>query len=205
MEHGITGASIIITANNHNPMIVSKDWLKSKGIIEEDPQDFNHTPGMSVFISENYQLIVDQLQFKLSLRVINDSNISALPHIVKRYVNALPETPYSSLAIDLKWTGFYNKQEIAHEILKSKFLKENVIQDHFKIIGKKTLIGCVVYKFEDNYRVRINIEPKIDSNDIIIFFYFLFEVKSLSDIITNLDQFDEYYKSSQEIVYNILE
>ena len=71
MEISLIGANIVVLAENHNPSIISKDWLSQKGIIKDNVISFTHTPAFSVVETENFSFFVDPDRLQLTLKMIS--------------------------------------------------------------------------------------------------------------------------------------
>lgn len=206
MKHTINSASIFITANNHNPMIVSKDWINQKGIIEEECENFNHSPTISIFTSKTYELIVDQQKLELNLRIISETNLLKLPEMIKKYVEALPETPYTSLELSFTWNTV--KDDEAYQILKDKYLNNDDVVKRCKG-DHETLIGFNIFRSTKDYILRIIINPwGTSGNSVVdgfnINFYYILNVKNSEELLEKLNIVDGIVNESKEIVEKIL-
>jgi len=64
----LIGASIVVLAKNHNPSIISKDWLIQNKIIEEEILNFTHLPIVSIIETNNINLFVDPNKLQLTIK-----------------------------------------------------------------------------------------------------------------------------------------
>lgn len=209
MKTSVTGVNITILAKNHNPSIASVEWLRDKEIITEQPENFTHTPVFSLFVSTNFQFFVETDALQLSLRIINDDNIKHLPEIITKYVDSLPETPYTSIRMNFNWTGYSEESYSGFQILKDKLIRhKEIIEKVFPPeLEADTKVGIIIYDLRKDYRLKLTIEPKLDSNskeDIAFNFNFHFDVKDVNIIKEKLSRFSEIYKLSQDIVEKII-
>ncbi|AKB76253.1 hypothetical protein MSLAZ_2992 [Methanosarcina lacustris Z-7289] len=100
MDLKLDGMNIIILAKNHNPSIISREWLRDKKIIEGDITNFAHTPAFSVVETETVSIVADPERLQISLKKDFQENITKLQEIADRYVEQLPETPYTAIGIN---------------------------------------------------------------------------------------------------------
>ena len=100
MEISLRVANIVILANTHNPSIISKEWLKEREVIEEAVVNFTHTPVFSIVETNNFLFIVNPDRLEISIKSTTTENMENLPRIVKKYINRLPETPYTAIGFN---------------------------------------------------------------------------------------------------------
>ena len=108
----LSGANVVILAKNHNPSIVSKEWLVQKKIIEEPVVSFVHTPAFSVVEADNFRLVVDPDRLQISVKNFDPKNIENLPKITDNYVNQLPETPYTAIGFNYSYRVATEKRDL---------------------------------------------------------------------------------------------
>lgn len=204
MEITLNGANIVVLARSHNPAIPSKDWLEKKNIIIEEPINFVNTPVFSLFETKNFALTVDQERWQIALKVINQVNIEAVPDITKKYVKALPETPYHAIGLNFQYIGKPTKGENCFEILKSIF-----VSDKQKI---KTSInsvdfnfGGIIYFDQGEFKIKIAIDPLLKTKKYVaINFSYHLESKEMKKILSNLGKFKKSAKQSNDIANKLL-
>ena len=68
MQVVLTQSNIVILVSNHDPGIVSKEWLNQEGILTEVPVNYINTPGFSLVETENYSLHIDPQRINISLK-----------------------------------------------------------------------------------------------------------------------------------------
>ena len=159
MKRIISSANIIILANNHNPAIPTKDWLLTKSVFSKEPTNFINTVLLSVFESEEYVLEINEKRLSLIVKKPEDIKIDELINIVKKYINALPETPYSAIGFNIHWRCIRsNSEENIISDLQKRFCKN---QDTIaKIIGTKEFkYGLSFIFIENDIQISVNIVP----------------------------------------------
>jgi len=183
-------ASIIILAKNHNPSIVTRDWLVNNKILDKIEESIN-IPIVSVARSKDFDLIVDPDRLLLRVRKICDSNIKLLSSISKRYIEKLPETPYKALHF-----------KFIYEVKGNKDLKDifNPRDDLFKRIFSidYKIGGTVHFKFK-KFSATVSLQPGV-GNKIIGDFTFRFKSDDKEEIKAQLTQHKEARKKSEKIL-----
>lgn len=205
MEISLNGANIVVLARNHNPAIPSKDWLEKKKIITEEPINFVNTPVFSLFETKNLTLIVDQSRWQISLKVINQVNIEALPVITTKYLKALPETPYHAIGLNFQYTGKPMRGENCFEIIKNVFISDT--QKVKSAINSKNFdFGGIIYFDQEKVRVKIALDPLLKTEqDVAVTFNYHLESKEVEEILANLTKFRKYAQQSKDILNKLLE
>lgn len=178
----LTQANIVILASNHDPGIVSRDWINQKKIFTEEPINYIHTPGFSLVETENYSLQIDQKRLNIGVKNLNENMISRLPEIASKYVEALPETPYRAVGLNSNWIA-----QLEHpDKLKGIFITD---KNHLNAIfheGTYNVGGIVIYKY-DPFNLHLTVRPEQGNNVSLDFNYHseISDFKELSKIISN--------------------
>lgn len=152
MESTLKNINVIIVAKNHNPSIISKDWLAHKKILLDPVEGFFHNPAISVIKTKYLEVLVDLERLKISPRELNDENIERTSKFVEAYINALPEIPYKAI-------GFNYDYEInlPYERLKTIFCKdENKFNNVFS--SDYTVGGIITFQ-KGSFIVTVTIKP----------------------------------------------
>lgn len=96
--------SVVVTAEFHNPSVLNRDFLVSKGIVPEDWEvaEALSTPAVSVLSYGNgIQWIVDQSKLTVTENCEFSFQEEYRVHpMVTRYLAALPSVPYRSLGLN---------------------------------------------------------------------------------------------------------
>lgn len=192
MELSLDSANIVILAKNHNPTIVSKEWLTQKEILTGEIVSFVHTPAFSVTETDIFTFIVDPERLQISIKENISENIEILSKIAKAYITKLPETPYTAI-------GFNYLYKIATE---RKSLK-NILSpndEKFKKLFSEDyqLGGSIRFKFE-NFLVIINFRSENDGK-IVADFNFNFNSEDVGKIIEKIETHATIKRKSEEIL-----
>lgn len=155
-------ANIVILASSFNPTIVTKDWLRERGIINEDPKDFVNVPPFSLYRSENFQLVVEQGKYTLSALNPSEETVSALPEMTKLFIDLLPETPYRAVGFNFEWEieKEEHKQEDVIASVVDKILT-SAREPLYEITSESADFGFKVIWKEDPFLVTMNVDPNL--------------------------------------------
>ncbi len=196
MELSLDGANIVILASNHNPTIVSKEWLIQKKIIGGDIVNFAHTPAFSIVETDMFGFIVDPERLQISARKNISENIENLSGIATRYVTELPETPYTAI-------GFNYLYHVTTRNSLTELLSPN--DEKFRKLFPEDyqLGGNIHFRFED-FLVRINFQP-VDDGRIVADFNFHFNSNNISKIIKKIETYIMMKRKSEEILEGLFD
>ena len=117
MQVVLTQANIVILASNHDPGIVSKEWLNQKGILTEVPVNYINTPGFFASRNRKHALHIDPQRLNINLKNFNQNLLMHVPVIASRYIAALPETPYRAVGLNSNWLVQAERPDILKEFL----------------------------------------------------------------------------------------
>jgi len=151
-DYSLSGANIVILAKNHNPSIVTKEWLAQKEIIKEDIVNFTHTPLFSLVETTNFNLIVDPNRLQISVKKVIPENIENLPKIIETYITKLPETPYAAIGFNYSY-----RITMGGRSLKDIFSFDDKILR--KIFSNDYRLGVTVHFTVRDFVVQVNLQP----------------------------------------------
>lgn len=123
MSIHIVKLAVVVLANKHNPSIATKDWLKARAIVDAEPDEFVHTPVLSILKYGNLELVVDEQRLVLT-ETGEDLSPAASPltEVARKYVEALPETPYTAAGLNIHGLVPTSEGAEASRLLKDRFL-----------------------------------------------------------------------------------
>lgn len=185
MDISLIGANIVILAKNHNPSIISKEWLSQKKIIDDDFVNFTHTPAFSIVETEFYSLVVDPDRFQLAIKNDIQNKVDTLEQSVLTYIQALPEVPYSAIGFNFLY-NLVAREDIIKEILHPS---DEIFKELF---SENYQLGGIIKFNSDGFLVTITLQPnnneiKADCN----FHYLLGDLSEISDVIGKHKQMKE--------------
>ncbi len=201
MDISLIGANIVILAKNHNPSIISKEWLSQKNIIVDNFINFTHTPAFSIVESESFSLVVDPDRLQLAVKGDIQNKIDALEQSILTYVQALPEVPYSAIGFN-----FLYIIETRNDIIKEIFHPpDEMFKDLFT---EDYQLGGIIKFNSDGFLVTINLQPNINNNENneiradVNFHYLLGDSSETSDIIEKHNQMKETSENILERLFS---
>lgn len=177
MDFKLTGANIVLLANKHNPSIASKDWLKDKGIINEDITNFTHLPVASMVETDNINFFIDQDTLQISIKKISQEYLIKLAQMVLKYANSLPETPYSALGFNYVYNIDVEQDKLKNVFLVHEEKLQNIFSNDYQFGG------IVKFPFE-GFLITLKMIP--DNEKIKADFNFHFELNNKSDLAEKL-------------------
>lgn len=198
MQVVLTQANIVILASNHDPGIVSKEWLNQKDILTEVPVNYINTPGFSLVETENHALHIDPQRLNISLKKRYENMLSHLPVIAGKYVEALPETPYRAVGLNSNWIA-----QLEHlDVLKGIFIKT---PDQFDAIfheGNYNIGGIVFYEYVP-FLLQLTIKPE-DNNNVSLDFNYHSDVSGTDDLSEKILHFAKVTEHAHNIAIKLL-
>ena len=124
---GLNSVSVVITAQSHNPSILTKEFVVSRGIVPEDwtLREAVAIPPLSLLRYDNgIQWIVDQSRLNVIEDCKGEFQDNYLVHdMVDKYLGIVTHAPYRSLG--LNWVVSI-EQERPSSWLLEKFLRKNL-------------------------------------------------------------------------------
>ena len=191
-------ANIVILASSHNPGIASKEWLNQKGIFTETPTNFVHTPEFSLVETDNYSLHIDPQQLNIGLKRPNEDRLTRLSVIAGKYINALPETPYSAVGLNSNWIA----QLESPDVLKGIFITKPAHLDAIFHEGNYNIGGIVLYEYNP-FRLQLAIKPDKDNNVSLQFNYHS-DVSGVNVLSERISRFDKIIEHARDIAIKLL-
>ncbi len=133
----VSGATVVIVAQSHNPSIINPDFLKDNGIVDRDwklvPVPIITTPVVAQISYKDAAWHVMPDKCIISGKIgINDMNNDDIYKCAERYIEVLRHVPYK--AIGLNWQVTRKFHSDANRWLHSKFLKAGVWDDDVVLV-----------------------------------------------------------------------
>lgn len=185
-------ANIVILAKNHNPTIVSKEWLTQKEILTGEIVSFVHTPAFSVTETDIFTFIVDPERLQISIKENISENIEILSKIAKAYITKLPETPYTAIGFNYLYNIATERKSLKNILSPNDEKFKNLFSEDYQ------LGGSIRFKFE-NFLVIINFRSENDGK-IVADFNFNFNSEDVGKIIEKIETHATIKRKSEEIL-----
>ena len=193
-----TQSNIVILASNHDPRIVTKDWLNQKKILTEESINYIHTPGFSLVETGNYTLQIDQQQLNIGLKNFNENILSPLPVIACKYVEALPEIPYRAVGLNSNWIVQLERPNVLKEIFVAKPKRLDAIFHE----GIYNIGGIVIYEY-DPFRLQLTVSPERENNVSLAFNYHS-DVSGAAELSETISHFTKVTEHACSIAIELL-
>jgi len=192
MEFPLIRANLVVLAKNHNPSIVSKEWLTRNKIIEEGITSFTHLPVVSVIDTNSFNLVVDPERLVLSVKEISSDNLTMLPKIISKYITQLPETTYTAMGFN-----YHYRVEIGQKKLKDVLLiNDKRLVEIFS--ENYTFGGIITFHFND-FVVTLTFRP-ISNTEIRAEFNFHLKCNDRDEMTKKLLEHPETKKRAEELL-----
>jgi len=191
MELLLTGANIVILAKNHNPSIVSKEWLIQKKIIEGGIINFAHTSAFSVVETDTFSFVEDPDRLQISVKNDIPNKIGSLSKMAKSYVNELPGTPYTAIGFNYLYSISTEKDILKHIYFVDDEKFKKLFSENYQ------LGGIIMFNFND-FLVKTNLQP--DDNKVIADINFHYDLKNVDELLDKIEEHIETEYKSKEIL-----
>jgi len=187
-------AEIVILATPHNIGILTPEWLREKGSIDEKPKQAILLQNISLFESESFLIIANPDRLQLTAKRQTPETLETLAKVATKYIESSFHISHTALGLNFIWTlnteGNESLPEIGNNI--------GDIKDFSPIFpGGKVSYGGIIYTKRDPYLLKLVIEPVNLSTSTYVFnFNYHHELKEL-----DLDKIKTYVKSFLDL-YN---
>lgn len=199
MEFNLINANIVLLADKHNTSIVSKEWLIQNKILNETEKviNFTHLPVVSVVETNNFNLLVDEKNLRLSIKKVDENTLRILPNVVTKYIDKLPEIPYKALGLNYLFTINENQEKLKDFFM----INDNKIKSLFP---EEFLFGGIIkFKFE-NFIVTLTLQPNNDE-EIQCDFNFHLSSSDKDLIINSLNYYSKTFKKTEDIIRGLID
>ena len=155
MKFLLVNSNITVVAKEHNPSIISQEWLVKKKLLTEKVTNFAHTPVFSVVETDNFDSVVDPERLFLNAKKTDSESLKRIQQIAIEYTHILPEIPYK--VIEMRFI-----YEIAEKVekLKDLFIKNDEIFK--KVFSEEYKIGGTISFNFSEFLVKARFSPMKD-------------------------------------------
>jgi len=191
-------ASIVILARNYNPSIVSREWLLSKGIVTEPVVNFVQVPAFSMVEGELVQLVLDENRLQLILKQPNRDNLAVLTGCASRFVESLPETPYTALGLNFRFSVSSSRLNLAILLAPKARSLRRLFGDEYEVGGR------IEFKY-NGFRVRVDIPVEGPRGEFAhVAFNFHADVKGSDETLVRVSQHRAALEKAEAIVTGVM-
>lgn len=193
-------ANIVILALNHNPSIITKDWLFRNNIIKEPPDDFSHTPFRSFVTTPTYHFSIEQRRLFLELNDVNDDSLPKLPGVAIRYIETLPQIPYNAMGFNFRYkVNTTPKEDMLRSIfVKDEKLMETAFEDKYKV-------GGILQSYYKDFEVTLTATPEVEvENTVDMNFNYTSIVQNVEELADKLEEFLSAINHSKRVTSNLM-
>lgn len=199
MEPTLNQANIVLAAPNHNPAIVSSEWLEQNEILNEAVINLRSRPDRLLAETANYSVIVVQQRVTIATRNPNPDIWDTLEIIANRYINALPNLSYSAVGLNSDWLVVPTRSNL----LKETFVVNKKKIDEMFDANTYYDIGGIVYYQYDSFRANLVIPPRED-NQIVADFNYHSNVTNLNQVRDRISCFSKATEHACDTIKKLL-
>jgi len=157
-------ADMVLLAAGHNPALVSPEWLKERGLVEEEPNQFVHTSQFSLFDSDTISLLIDNQRLHVTSKRGDVAALERLATIGVEYVHLLPHLPYRAIGLNFRWVV----ESTVDEPIPSISTKVEESGDLAAVFPEHEIrCGALLHARKDPYVLKLTIEPQ--DNDALVY------------------------------------
>jgi len=190
-------ASVVILARNFNPTIASKEWLLAKKVISGPVANFVHLPNLSLVEAQGAAFTLDEARLVLQSRQPEAPRLSKLAAASRRFVQALPHTPYTALGFNLRFAVL-----MAH--LNVAALGRPKPKSLANIFGDNCHLGYKITSLYEGFRVTVDIPPVSNGSEPArLAFNFHADVGSADEAIERISKHAEVLAKAENMVKGV--
>jgi len=151
-------ASVVILARNFNPTIASQEWLLAKKIISAPVTNFVHVPNLSIVEGQGVRFVLDEARLQLMSRQPDVPSLPKLATASRRFVRALPHTPYTAVGLNLRFAILTAGLDLAA-------LGRPKARSLARIFGENCHVGYKITFLHEGFRVAVDIPPSTNGTE----------------------------------------
>ena len=198
MEPTLNQASIILAASDHEPDIVTKEWLEKNSILKEKPIEFVYRQGRLFVETENYSINLVEQQLKIAAKNSNTEVLNNLQAIANQYIETLPKLSYSAVGLNYNWQVLSTDADL----LKKTFVANPKKFD--KAIPDETYgVGGFIYYQHPPFQVHLLIISGPDKAIVADFNYHL-DITDPQQLRQKISQFTDIIEEARDTIRKLL-
>lgn len=189
--------NIVLLAENHNPSIISKEWIIQNKLLEGEIINFAHLPVASIVEDIDYNLFIDENSLRLDVKNVNETTLINSPEILKKYIEKLPEIPYTAIGFNFIFNLKEDQTKLENIFISDVSKLKEIFSEHY------TFGTIVKFSFED-FIATVKITPD-DDETIKADFNFHYPSNNTAKIIKALEKYDKTLERAQNVITDIFE
>lgn len=198
MEPTLKQASIILAASDHEPDIVTKEWLEQNSILKEKPIEFVYRQGRLFVETANYYINLVQQQLTIAAKNSDTKVLNNLQAIANQYIETLPKLSYSAVGLNYHWQFLSTDANI----LKKTFVA-NPAQFDRAIPSKAYDIGGFIYYQHEAFQVHLILISGPD-NHIIADINYHSDITDFQQLSQKIYQFTDVIENARDTITKLL-
>lgn len=198
MEPTLNQAGIILAASDHEPDIVTKEWLEQNSILQEEPIEFVYRQGRLLVETANYSINLVKQQLTIAAKNSNTEVLNNLQTIANQYIEVRSKLSYSAVGLNYNWQILPTDTNL----LKKTFVANPEQFD--KAIPDETYgIGGFIYYQHQAFQVFLMIISGPD-NHIVADFNYHSDITDFQQLSQKISQFTDIKENARDTITKLL-
>lgn len=198
MEPTLNHANIVLDASDHEPDLVTREWLERNNVLKEKTVEFVYRQGRLLVETANYSINLVQQQLTIAAKNSDEEVLNNLQFIAKQYIDALPNVSYNAVGLNFNWQILPTD----HDLLKQTFVAKP--ERFSRAIGDEPYgIGGIVYYQYPPFQVYLLIISGPDKH-IIADFNYHSGITDFEQLSTNIFRFTELKENARNTIRELL-
>ena len=198
MEPTLNHANIVLDASDHEPDLVTKEWLEQNNVLKEKPIEFVYRQGRLLVETENYSINLVQQQLTIAAKNSGEEVLNNLQFIANQYIKVLPNVSYNAVGLNFNWQILPTDHDLLKQIFVAKPERfNNAIRDEAYGIG-----GIIYYRYPP-FQVFLLIMAGPDKHIIADFNYHL-DITDSEQLSKTISHFTEVRENARDTITKLL-
>lgn len=198
MDPTLKQASITLAASDHEPDIVTKEWLEQNTVLDEKPIEFIYRQGRLLVETANYSINLAQQQLTIAAKNSDTEVLNNLQIIADQYIEALPKLSYNAVGLNYIWQILPTNPDL----LKKIFIA-NPAQFNKAIPDKTYGIGGFIYYQHQLFQVHLLVFSGPD-NHIVADFNYHSDITDFQQLSQKISQFTDVKENARDTITKLL-
>ncbi len=190
---------VFIASFQHNVGMISEHWLRANNLLLEQPIQTFNVPGMFIFNSISYRILVTDDRINIATNKENKDNFLTIANVIRKYIEENQKLPYKAIGFNFTYLVDIDEKS-------KKFKIEFNNRDNIETLLKADEVnyGGIIEINKDDYVIQIRINPEKNKKRIYNFnYHFPLEKPDNEFVLQSLDKLNNYYSESKVFVTQI--